>query len=185
MKIALYARVSDDKKKSDGERRQDVNRQVDMLRDYLKRREVKEWEEYVDDGKSAFTDDWNCRPDFRRLMNDCKRHFVTEIVMEDLTRLSRNLLNGLRYMKDLSDLRIDILSLKEGQLEVTSTKGWMQSSMLLMFAEMESRMRSEKVKSGMLKARNLGKNIGRPKNKRKVKSDPPFLPIIEAESGNG
>ena len=165
-KIGIYARVSDDKKKADGDRRQDVNRQIDMLKEYLENKGTKDYKIYLDDGKSAWTDDWNSRPGFKQLMNDCRRFFIREIYVEDLTRFSRNLLNGLQYLKELSDLKVNVISLKEGQIEVTSVKGWMQSSMLLMFAELESRMRSDKVKSGMKRAKNLGKHVGRPKNKR-------------------
>ena len=49
--------------------------------------------------------------------------------------------------------QINLISLKEGEIEVTSSKGWLQSTMLLMFAEWDSRVKSEKVKSGMLKAK--------------------------------
>ena len=77
MKKGIYARVSDDKKKSDGERRQDVNRQVEMLVKFWEGRGVRreDIEIYVDDGKSAFTEDINQRPDIKRLLNDCRRNF--------------------------------------------------------------------------------------------------------------
>ena len=37
-RTAIYARVSDDKKKSDGERRQDVQRQVELIKEFLDRK---------------------------------------------------------------------------------------------------------------------------------------------------
>lgn len=160
--IGIYARVSDDKKKADGERRQDVDRQVQLIKEYLKD-EQDEIKNYIDDGKSAFTDDWNQRPAFKQLFNDCRRNFITKIVVEDMSRFSRRLDIGLPLLRELSDLNVHLISLKEGELEVTSSRGWMQSSMLLMFAEWDSRVKSEKVKSGMQKAKNLGKNIGRRK----------------------
>ena len=172
--IAIYARVSDDKKKADGERIQDVNRQVDLLKQYCNDMfiqlgvDVGEIKEYIDDGKSAWTEDLNMRPAFKQLLNDCRRHFVQEIVIEDMTRFSRNLSMGLRWLKELGELNVHITSLKEGELEVTSSRGWMQSSMLLMFSEWDSRIKSEKVKSGMQRARNLGKKIGGSKKKVKV-----------------
>lgn len=163
MKVALYARVSDDKKKNDGDRRQDVRRQLDVLRDHVRRKGIADENilEYIDDAKSAFTDDWNQRTDFKRLFNDCRRHFIKEIYIEDMTRFSRNLSLGLQWLKELAELNVQVISLKEGEIEVTSSKGWMQSTMLLMFAEWDSRIKSEKVRSGMQKAKNLGKQIGR------------------------
>ncbi len=159
-KIIIYARVSDNKKKTDGDRRQDVNRQLEILREHLKLKGIKDWEEYVDDGKSAFTEDWNQRPAFKKMFNDCRRHFVSEIYIEDMTRFSRRLDIALPLLKELGNLNIQLISLKEGELEVTTSQGWLKSSMLLMFSEWDSRIKSEKVKSGMARAKNLGKKIG-------------------------
>lgn len=158
--IAIYARVSDDKKKSDGDRRQDVTRQLEILREYLKRKGISGWKEYVDDAKSAFTEDWNQRPDFKRLFNDCRRQFIKEIYIEDMTRFSRRLDVGLPLLKELGSLNVQLVSLRDGEIEVTSAKGWLQSSILLMFAEWDSRIKAEKVRSGMQKAKNLGKKVG-------------------------
>lgn len=162
MTIAIYARVSDDKKKKDGERRQDIQRQIQIIKDHLLRKGVAESDikVYADDAKSAFTEDWNQRPAFKQLFNDCRRFFVREIYIEDMTRFSRNLSMGLQWLKELADLNVQLVSLREGEFEVTSSKGWGQCALLLFFAEWDSRIKSEKVKSGMQKARNLGKRIG-------------------------
>ena len=159
MKVAIYCRVSDDKKKIDGDRRQDIDRQIQMLSNPLKQKAI-EFEVYADDGKSAFTDDFNQRPEFKRLLNDCRRNFIKTIYIEDLTRFSRNLSLGLQWLKELGEIGVQVISLKEGEIDVTSSKGWMQSTILLMFAEWDSRVKSEKVKSGMQKAKNLGKKVG-------------------------
>lgn len=160
-----YERVSDNKKKSDGDRRQDVDRQHTIIKEYYNRMGITDFKRYVDDGKSAYTEDLNQRPSFKQLLNDCRRYHVKRIVIEDMTRFSRNLSMGLQWLKELGELGVEIVSLKEGELEVTSSKGWMQSTMLLMFSEWDSKIKSEKVKSGMKKAKNLGKHIGRPKAK--------------------
>lgn len=162
---AVYCRVSDDKKKSDGDRRQDITRQEELIKAHLKLKGVEEYKLYSDDGKSAFTDDFNQRPAFKNLLNDARRHFIKEVYIEDMTRFSRNLSLGLQWLKELGELNVNITSLKEGELDVTSSRGWMQSTMLLMFAEWDSRIKSEKVRSGMQKAKNLRKHIGRPRKK--------------------
>lgn len=165
---AIYPRVSDDKKKSDGDRRQDINRQKDMLMKEALRRGTSQEDikVYSDDGKSAWTDDINQRPAFKQLLNDCRRHYIKVIYVEDMTRFSRNLSLGLQWIKELGELNVQIYSLREGEIEATSSQGWMKSAITLMFAEWDSRIKSEKVKSGMQKARNLNKHIGRPKNKK-------------------
>ena len=83
----VYARVSDDKKKSDGERRQDVMRQVEIgLNYWMAKGFTKEQIKiYIDDGKSAFTEDLNSRPDFKRLLNDFRRHYITDLCLEDIS----------------------------------------------------------------------------------------------------
>lgn len=178
MQVAIYARVSDDKKKSDGERRQDIGRQVGMLKGYYVSKGISEQDIgiYSDDGKSAFTEDWNSRPAFKRLLNDCRRHYVTEFAVEDMTRFSRRLDLGLPLLRELGTIGTHLVSLKEGEIEVTSSRGWLQSTMLLMFAEWDSRVKSEKVKSGMSKAKSLGKHIGRRKAERGSILTPPFEP---------
>lgn len=164
MKVAIYARVSDDKKKQDGDRRQDVMRQVEYLKPIILARykDLKEQdvEVYIDDGKSAFTEDWNNRQDFKRLINDCRRHYISEIWIEDMTRFSRRIDLGLPLLRELGTLGCHLISTKEGEIEVTSTRGWLNSALLLLFAEWDSRSKSEKVKSGMQKAKNLGKKVG-------------------------
>lgn len=159
MKTAVYCRVSDDKKKSDGERRQDINRQLELLTIPLIEKKI-EFSSYEDNGKSAFTDDINQRPAFKQLMNDCRRNIIKTIYVEDLTRFSRNLSLGLQWLKELGELGVQLISMKDGEIEITSAKGWMQSAILLMFAEWDSRIKSEKVKSGMERARKQGKIIG-------------------------
>lgn len=161
MTYAIYSRVSDDKKKADGERRQDIERQTQLIKAHLERAGIKDFEVYADDGKSAFTDDLNQRPEFKRLLNDCRRHYIKEIYIEDMTRFSRNLSLGLQWIKELGELNVQIVSLREGEIEATSSQGWMKSVITLMFAEWDSRIKSEKVRSGMKKAKNLGKHVGR------------------------
>jgi len=164
--IAIYVRVSDDKKKADGERRQDINRQIELITDYLNRKGITNFETYADDGKSAYTEDLNQRPNFKQLLNDCRRYYIREIYIEDMTRFSRNLSMGLQWLKELGDLKVQLISLKEGEFEVTTAQNWLKSSIMLMFAEWDSKIKSEKVKAGMQKAKNLKKHVGRPENKR-------------------
>lgn len=161
----IYVRVSDKKKKSDGERRQDVVRQIELLIEYYNRKGIMrdQIEIYCDDGKSAFTEDLNQRPDFKRLLLNIKQHYIKEFVIEEMQRFSRKQAMGLQWLKQIGENDCNLVSLKEGEIEVTSSKGWLQSSMLLMFAEWDSRIKSDKVKSGMERAAEKGKKFGRPK----------------------
>lgn len=165
MRCAIYARVSDDKKKSDGTRRQDINRQVERIERYLKAAKIKEYVVYSDDGKSAFTEDLNQRPAFKQLLLDVRYYKYDHIYVESLDRFSRKLQLGLVWLRLLSKHNCNLISLSEGEVDVTSSEGWMRSAMFLMMAEWYSRQLSEKVKSGMAKAKERGKHVGRPKKR--------------------
>jgi len=86
MKAAIYVRVSGTKKKLDGERRQDVNRQIEVIEKYLKRAGIKEWKVYCDDGKSAFTEDINSRPAFKQLLNE-DMSLLQKLLVSNTTQL--------------------------------------------------------------------------------------------------
>jgi len=165
MKAAIYARVSDDKKKSDGTRRQDVHRQVEIIKERIERcgHTVDEKHIYIDDGKSAFTEALRDRPEFRRMMRDARAHWVDTIYVESLDRFSRKLTMGLQWLEQLSKAGCTVVSLHEGEIDVTEGEGWMRSALFLLMAEWYSRELSRKVKSGMARS---NKKAGRP---RKVK----------------
>ncbi len=163
--IAIYVRTSDNKKKSDGEKRQDIERQITFISDYLNRREIFEFEIFSDNGVIAYNEDWNSRKEFLKLYKYCCGHHIKEIYIEDMTRFSRNLGLGIQWLEKFRNLGVKIISLKDGEIEITSEKSWMQSSIFLLFAEWECRIRSNKIKEGMEKDRLEGKNIGRPSSK--------------------
>lgn len=160
MKVGIYARVSDDKKKDDGSRRQDVNRQIEMIKAYLSRAGVNDYRLYVDDGKSAYTEDLNQRPAFQKMLRDAKAHWINHIYVESLDRFSRKLNVGMKWLEQLSNVGCTVTSLKEGEIDVTSDEGWLRSNIFLLMAEWYSRSLSSRVKSGM---RRSNKKAGRPK----------------------
>jgi DNA invertase Pin-like site-specific DNA recombinase len=160
--IAIYARVSDDKLTEDGSRRQDVNRQIEKLRAWLSQSPWKDEpvELYVDDGKSAFREDFNSRPAFLRLHRDIHTMKIKRVIVEDLTRWSRRLEEGLKTMRQASDCGCTVTSLGEGEVEITT-----------LMAEWAARSQSWKVKSGMARAKAQGKHVGRPRKGRAGKGE--------------
>jgi len=154
-----YIRVSDDKLKTDGSRRQDIERQKEVLQplmDEFKANnpeyEFAGW--FSDDGKSAWTDDLNSRPAFAKMTNLVRANRLHWVFLEDLTRFSRNLGQGLVWLQEYAKKGCTVTSLHFGEHEVTSIKGWFLCNQLLMMAELESRLRSEKVTSGMINRLN-------------------------------
>jgi DNA invertase Pin-like site-specific DNA recombinase len=159
MKAAIYARVSDDKLKADGDRRQDVQRQVERLAPYMKM-----WKQlnpgwdisspFIDDGKSAFKEDYAARPAFISLMNEIRAHRVNRVYVESLDRWSRRVVEGLTTLKEADASGCTIVSVAEGEIDFTNPQGWFRSLMSLGMAEWASREKSWKVTSAMERRRN-------------------------------
>lgn len=174
MKIAIYARVSDDKLTDEGLRRQDVNRQIEKIRTWINLApELKdmEIEVFCDDGKSAFKEDYSSRPAFCELRKKIFQRQIKRVIVEDLSRWSRRLEEGLRTMKEAYECGCTITSLAEGEVEVTTPEGWFRCAIAFMFAEWAARSQSWKVKSGMMRAKAAGKHVGRPKKGRSEKGE--------------
>jgi DNA invertase Pin-like site-specific DNA recombinase len=156
MRIAIYARVSDMKLKDDGTRRQDIERQVDMLNDYAFRMG---WLAnghaaiFRDDGKSGWTDDLNSRPAFKQMRSEMLLHNFDKVLVESLDRFSSNLAQGLDWLGEYSKNNVHVISLQSGEHEVTTDDGWMKSAMFLLFAEWRIRNLRSKVVSGMERRR--------------------------------
>lgn len=152
MIVAGYPRVSDDKKKTDGERRQDVDRQVQKIKSYCKTMNLSEPILFIDDGLSAYKDDYNSRPQFLRLLNEVKANRVQIIIIEDITRWSRRIEDGLKTLAEVTE-KCKVISLAEGELGVVIPEQWFKTAIGLLMAEWASKIQSFKVKSGMERAK--------------------------------
>ena len=149
MNVAIYARVSDDKLTEDGLRRQDINRQIDKL---IKICQVQGWGSpiiFKDDGLTAFKDDYQSRPDFIRLLKEIRARRVQRVLVEDLTRWSRRVEDGLRTMKEAAEFGCTVTSAAEGEVDVTIPEGWFRCALAFVMAEWASRSMSWKIKNAM------------------------------------
>jgi len=146
--VGAYCRVSDDKKKSDGDRRQDIDRQVQKAKVYCKTMELDEPIFFIDDGISAYKDDFNSRPEYCRLQREVRANRIKIILLEDITRWSRNLEEGIRTLKEVGQ-KAKIISLAEGELGLEIPEQWFKTTIGLLMAEWASKITAYKVKSGM------------------------------------
>lgn len=157
MKVAIYARVSDDKLKQDGERRQDIERQLERCRAYAENDPDREGAVLVfkDDSTSAFKEDYNARPDFLRMLREIKANRVHKVYVETLDRISRRVAEGLPLLeRQFSAYNATVISIAEGEIDVTSSPGWLRTGIFFLMAEWSSRDKSDKVKSAMERLRN-------------------------------
>lgn len=154
MKVAIYARVSDDKLTNEGLRRQDIERQIEKL---LKICDVQGWGMPIifrDDALSAFKDDYNSRPAFIRLLNEIRARRVQRVLIEDLTRWSRRIEDGLKTMQESALYGCTVTSAAEGDINITLPEGWFRCAIGFLMAEWASRSMAYKVKSGMERLKN-------------------------------
>ena len=152
---AIYARVSDSKLKEDGQRRQDVMRQVDRLKAYA----GADSQLFIDDGLSAFKEDYNSRPAFLKLMREVRANRVQHVWVESLDRWSRRIDDGLRTLKEAADHNCTVSSIHDGEVDITTAPGWFRAGVSLLLAEWASRDKSDKVKSGMERRLTKAENI--------------------------
>jgi len=150
MTVAIYARVSDAKLTETGERRQDIQRQIDRLRPYAGRKPLI----FRDDDRSAWHEAPVNRPEFHRLMREIRANRVQKVYVEILDRWSRDVVVGLTTLREAAEHHCTITSILEGEIDVTSTEGWFRANVALLLAEWASRVQSDKVKSGLDRRRN-------------------------------
>jgi DNA invertase Pin-like site-specific DNA recombinase len=146
--IGAYIRVSDQKLTDEGLRRQDINRQKEKIRNYCKNNQLQEPIFFSDDALSAFKDDYSNRPEFVKLLHEVKANRVKHIIVEDMTRWSRRIEDGLRTLKEVTE-KAKVTSLAEGELGVTIPEQWFKTAIGFLMAEWSSRITAYKVKSGM------------------------------------
>ncbi len=104
-----------------------------------------EWEYagvYVD---SAFTGTKENRPDFQRMLSDCRAGKINMILVKSISRLARNTVTQLETIRELKSMGIDIYFENE-QIHTMTAEGELLITLLASFAQEESRSASENQK---------------------------------------
>lgn len=155
LKAAIYIRVS-------------TRYQVDKDSLIVQRRELIAYAEMVlgipdyvvfeDPGYSAKNTD---RPDYQRMMDRLRTGEFTHLLVWKIDRISRNLLDFASMYQELKDLGIAFVS-KNEQFDTSNAVGEAMLKIILVFAELERQMTSERVTAVMLSRANNGQwNGGR------------------------
>ena len=148
MRIVGYVRVSDQKLKTDGQRRQDIDRQKEKITKFCIGMDWTTPEFFCDDGISAYKEDYNSRPAFCKMLREVRANRIQRIVVEDLTRWSRRIEDGLKTMREVSS-KCTVTSMAEGEVDITLPDGWFKCAIGFLMAEWSSKSTSYKVASGM------------------------------------
>ena len=153
-KVAIYVRVSTSS--------QTVENQIRDLESVALANDWEVVQIYSDKGISG-KHGREKRPQFDELMKDAYRKKFDLIMSWDVSRLGRSLKNLVEFMEDIQSKGIDLFLLQNG-IDTTTPSGRAMFGMLSVFSSFERELISERVKSGLERAKANGKKLGRPSN---------------------
>ncbi len=139
LRVAAYARASCD----NDDMRHSLNAQVGYYSAYIQRRS--DWVFagiYADEFFSGTKDD---RPQFVRLLKDCKAGKIDRIITKAISRFARNTLTLLSTVRDLRRMGIGIY-FEEERIDTLTEAGELMITLLASKAQEESRATSENCK---------------------------------------
>ena len=113
---------------------------------------IETYEIFEDAGYSGKNTD---RPAFQEMMDRVRRGEFTHILVWKIDRISRNLLDFAEMYEELQDLRVTFVS-KNEQFDTSTAIGEAMLKIILVFAELERNMTSERVTATMISRANNG-----------------------------
>ena len=150
-KVVIYTRVSTDK--------QTVENQVKELTEYCKRCNFEIVKIYRDEGISG-TKGRDERSGLDEMMKDAVHHKFDMLLCYSICRLSRYLKELITIMNTLNELKIDMFFSVQS-IDTTTSAGKMIFNIFGSLAEFERELLRERIKSGINRAREQGKKLGR------------------------
>jgi len=135
-RTAAYARVSSGKDAM----LHSLSAQISYCSDYIQRRG--EWEHvgvYADEALTGTKDE---RPEFQRLINDCRDGKIDMVITKSIARFARNTVTMLEVVRELKLLGIDVYFEKEN-IHSLSGDGEVMLTIPASYAQEESRSISE------------------------------------------
>jgi len=152
MRAALYARVS---KAGD----QTPENQIIALKKWAANSGAEQAVIYVDELSSRDT-----RPKKEEVLRLARTKQIDTIVFVSLDRWGRTLPELVQEMRELPEIGVTLISLKEG-LNFGTAAGKMYANLLAVFADFERELIRERTVAGLTRARAQGKRLGRhPRN---------------------
>lgn len=148
-KVAIYIRVSThfqaDKDSLKVQRRELIAYSEMVLG-------IKEYHVFEDPGYSAKNTD---RPDYQKMMDRLRTGEFSHLLVWKIDRISRNLLDFATMYAELKSLGVSFVS-KNEQFDTSTAIGEAMLKIILVFAELERNMTSERVSAVMLSRANNG-----------------------------
>ena len=138
--VAAYARVSTEKEEQEDSFERQVEHYTQMISENPKWRMV---EVYADPGISGTRAEK--RPNFMRMIQDCRQGKIKKILVKSISRFARNTVDALQYIRELRDLNISVYFENEN-IDTMTAGGEVLITILAAMAEQESRTISTNVK---------------------------------------
>lgn len=95
------------------------------------------------------------RPDYQKMMRQIREGLFTHLLVWKIDRISRNLLDFANMYAELKELGVTFIS-KNEQFDTSSAIGEAMLKIILIFAELERNMTSERVTATMISRANSG-----------------------------
>ena len=149
IKVATYLRVSPGL--------QTVENQRIEIQRYVEARGWTIAKEYTDEGWSGVS---SRRPGMEALVADARRRRFSVVCVAKLDRFGRSLKDLVLSLEELQSLGITFLSIGEA-IDFGSSSGRLQFHILSALAQWERERISDRVRSGMQRAKAQGKRFGR------------------------
>ncbi|MBA7694451.1 hypothetical protein ES703_103061 [subsurface metagenome] len=155
MRAALYARVSSEEQVEG----YSIDAQRRAFKALVEGRGWTVYQEYIEEGKSARTDNINRRPAFKQMVTDALAKKLDVLVVHKLDRFSRNLRVTLEYFDKLSKAEVTFLSINE-QMDFSTPWGKLALTFLGGMAQFYSDNLSQETKKGWHERRAQGLYCG-------------------------
>ena len=155
MRAALYARVSTEEQVEG----YSIDAQRRAFQAVLQSRNWIAYREYLEEGRSARTEDISKRPVFKEMIADALVGKFDVLVVHKLDRFSRNLRITLEYFDKLLKAGVAFVSISE-QMDFTTPSGKVHLALLGAFAQYYSDNLSQETKKGWAERRAQGLYCG-------------------------
>ena len=130
MRAALYARVSSEEQVEG----YSIDAQRRAFATLVKDKQWTVYQEYIDEGKSASSDNITNRPAFKEMIDDALAHRYDVLIVHKLDRFARNLRLTLEYFDKLATAGVTLISINE-QMDFSTPSGKVHLALLGAFAQ--------------------------------------------------
>ena len=150
MNVAAYARVSTET--------QDLEVQFDEIRQHLAQRGLTLVATYSDVASGAKEN----RPEFHRLLADAARRKFEAVIVQRFDRAARSVKQLVATLDHLRRCRVAFVSIKE-DVDTSTPAGELIFHVMAAIGQFERALIGDRIRSGLQRARALGRRIGRPR----------------------